>query len=281
MAAELTQTLLPKTVRIIPLPVIIAILAAFIIVVGPVDYFVLGQLRLRRFTWIVFPLVSVAFTVLTMQLAAHYLGTNTHHGIFVLTDLGTDGRALRESRFELTLPPRPQTLLRETQHALVVPMSGIISRNDGPSAPVTLEGQFPARYTYRFPGQQWTPHLRRVTTFSDASDESGVNWKAFAGPRTDLHAGINAIRAKSDCAFTVLEGGQVRIDSPGPLSGRFFAQLTFPSGKGIQSIISQLSPTGAGSFDDLGMLDREDDGMVIIAIRREGRDIHAWRHLFR
>lgn len=280
IGTELTQALLPKTVRVIPLPVIIGILVIFIIVVGPVDYLLLGKLRLRKLTWIVFPLVSVAFTVLTMKLAAHYLGTNTHHGTFVLTDLGADGQALRETRYELILPPRPQTLVRETQHAFTIAVPGSEYDSDIKSEPAVIDGQYPARYAFRFPAQQWTPHLRRVTSLSSASDESRVDWAAFAGSQYDLDFAVSGMRGSSGCTFAVLHRGQVRIDAAEPLSSAFFARITFPQKHTIHPLISQLSPTGGGSFDDLAMLDPEDTRTVVIAMRREGRDIYAWRRLY-
>lgn len=280
IARELIQALLPKTVRIIPLPVIIGILFAFIVVVGPVDYFLLGKLRLRKFTWIVFPLVSIAFTVLTMQLASRYLGTNTHHGTFVLTDLGVDGRPVRESRYELVLPPRPEMIMRETQRAFAVAMPGSDYDRESSAAPAVLDGQYPARYTFRFSARQWTPHLRRVTSLTNASDESRVNWDAFDGSQSDLQRAVSGMGGSSGCAFAVLHAGQVLIDTPGPFSNEFLARITFPQNHTIHPLLSQLSPTGAGSFDDLTLLDRKGARTVVIATRREGSDIYAWRRLY-
>ena len=280
LATELTQILLPKTVRVIPLPMIIAILAAFILVVGPLDYLLLGKLRLRKFTWIVFPLVSVGFTVLTMKLAGHYLGTNTHHGVLILTDLGLDGRTLRQTRFELTLPPRPQTLVRETQHAFVSPMSASDPAHESRTAPPTLDGQFPARYTCFFPGQQWTPHLRRVLSLGGAADDSQVQWSAFAGPQHEFDFAVDGMRGGSGCTFAVVHAGQVRVDRAGPLPSAFLSQITFPAMHLSHPMIARLSPGSAGSFDDLAILDREGPGTVVIAIRQAGADIYAWRKLY-
>ena len=280
LATELTQMLLPRTVRVIPLPMIIAILAAFILVVGPIDYLLLGKLRLRKFTWIVFPLVSVGFTVLTMKLAGHYLGTNTHQGALILTDLGLDGRTLRQTRFELTLPPRPQTLIREAQQAFVSPMSPSDPANESRPAPPTLDGQFPARYTCFFPGQQWTPHLRRVLSLGGSADDSRVQWSGFVGPQHEVDFAVDGMRGASGCTFAVLHAGQVRVDRAGPLPSEFLSQITFPATHVFHPMIARLSPGSTGSFADLAILDREGPGTVVIAIRQAGADIHAWRKLY-
>ncbi|MGH7127823.1 MAG: hypothetical protein ACREIV_04605, partial [Planctomycetaceae bacterium] len=59
--AWLLDRLLPESVAVVPLTTIAIILGLYVVVVGPVDYFVLGWLRLRKLTWIVFPIVTLAF----------------------------------------------------------------------------------------------------------------------------------------------------------------------------------------------------------------------------
>ena len=52
--AEVVQHLMPKTVRLIPFSVLLCVLTAFVLLIGPVDWLVLGFLKRRRYTWILF-----------------------------------------------------------------------------------------------------------------------------------------------------------------------------------------------------------------------------------
>ena len=272
IASELTEALLPKTVRIIPLPVILAILIGFIAAVGPVDFFVLGKLRARRFTWLAFPLVSVGFTVLTMKLAAHYLGTNTHQAALVLTDLGPDGAVIRETRWELVLPAATQELVRDTQHAFAIPAAQ--NRDYGASADrvaiAGFEGQYPARYRLRLPLAQWAPQTIRVSALATGTDDSRVDWSAFPG----------AIGGGSGCAIWISDKGHHGyVGNAGPLSPDFLARITFTPE--WNALFSAPSPGGAGSLDDLCVVEQnEPNRAVVVAVRREGADIHAWRRLY-
>jgi hypothetical protein len=93
---ELSNLLMPGTVRLVPFGWIIAILAGFIIVIGPLDWFVLGRLKMRRYTWVLFPCVSAGVTIFTVWLAGQYMGRHSHRAALTVTDFGRDGQALRE-----------------------------------------------------------------------------------------------------------------------------------------------------------------------------------------
>lgn len=284
LASELTEKLLPKTVRVIPLPVILAILIGFIVAVGPLDYFVLGKLRARKFTWVLFPLVSVGFTVLTMKLAEHYLGTNTHRGAFILTDIGADGRVLRETRCELVLPAKPQTLTRETQHAFAAPLAVQAYSTSGGERlrGAVFEGQYPARYTLRFPLAQWTPQMIRASSAGGGADDSGVNWAAFdpAAVGQQKYAEVaHAMQAASRCSFAFAKGGTSFVGIPGELSAEFLSRLTFTPE--FNPSLTLPSPGTMGPLDDLSVVERSDSHrLVVIATRREGAEIHVWRCIY-
>ena len=272
----ITEALLPKSVRVIPLPLILAILVGFIATVGPVDYFVLGKLRARRFTWVVFPLISVAFTLVTMKLATHFLGTNTHHAALILTDLGADGRALRETRCELILPSRSQELVRDTQRAFAAPVP---HDNERGNPGMEFDGQYPARYAFRAPLTQWKPRIVRVSSFGEGADDSGINWDAFqAGSGTPAEWAAAMSGERSD-SFAFLIRGEHKVSIAGPLQGELLSHLTFTPA--YNTVFARTEPAGIGPLDDLALLEREDaHHAVVIAMRREGSTIHAWRRLY-
>ena len=117
----LRNLLLPQSTRLIPMPVVAAILGAFVLIVGPGDWFVLGWLRRRRWTWLTFPVVAAAFTALTVAAAEHYLGSEDHRSALVITDVGRGGRVLRESRLELLFAARDKEAATELRQTLAVP----------------------------------------------------------------------------------------------------------------------------------------------------------------
>ena len=78
----------------IPLPVVAAILGAFVLLVGPGEWFVLGWLRRRRWTWFTFPLLATAFALIAVRAAEHYLGREDKRAALIVTDVGEEGRIL-------------------------------------------------------------------------------------------------------------------------------------------------------------------------------------------
>jgi hypothetical protein len=106
LGAELMTQLMPRTVRLIPFSAMVGMLALFLLMIGPVDYFLLGFLRRRRFTWVLFPATSLAFLVATVLMANHYLGLRDQRTSLTVVDLGRDGTALRWNRYELVFAAR-------------------------------------------------------------------------------------------------------------------------------------------------------------------------------
>ncbi|MEO8354113.1 MAG: hypothetical protein ABI680_20485, partial [Chthoniobacteraceae bacterium] len=280
IASELNRSVLPATVRVMPLPVIIALLTAFIITVGPLDYFILGRLRLRKFTWVLFPIVSLAFTLLAMELAAHFLGGNTARGHFTVTDLGLEGTVVRETRCEVVLPARSGSEEREVTQAIELPVWD--SDFPSPLGSVTYTGQFPARYRSSFPMAQWKPQLFRRTALGRMADESGIDWAALMQTwPPDSKSEINAQIVRGDLGLIVFRKSDRLIHGTTPLSFELWDHITLAPIAPPFDSFSQLSPTGSASFSDLPLIEKNDpDFGVIIAIRQTGANIHAWRRLF-
>ena len=67
LGAEMVNQLMPRTVRLIPFAALMTHPGLFLLMIGPVDYFVLGWLRRRRYTWILFPATSIAFMIATVR----------------------------------------------------------------------------------------------------------------------------------------------------------------------------------------------------------------------
>ncbi len=275
LVSQLGTTLLPKNVRLIPLSVIVLILVLFVLAVGPADYFLLGLIKQRRLTWVIFPIVSIGFTLFTVYLSSQYLGRRDHRNSLVIVDVARDGRPLRESRYELIFVAKEKPIITKVENALFSPLehqqvqtdpyqrgqSQIVNLSEGRSDVITYDGRIPTQYqTHQFIGQ-WSWQLNRMFTFDSKTDTSKVNWGG----------------AESGSGY----GGQIRIISGGELMPSVILHAICSSDPILSnSPLSRLSPTGGGHLDDLPLLDSTDGNQaLIVVIAREGNEIRVFRRL--
>ncbi|MCK5806099.1 MAG: DUF4229 domain-containing protein [Lentisphaeria bacterium] len=170
---HLVPSLLPRGVSLVPLPMLLALVFGFVVVIGPLDYWLLGKLRRRVLTWIVFPLNCLLFTGVTIALSRHYLGTQDHRHTLEVVDLGRHGEALRRTRLNLLFAVGTRdsvTGLRKSFSTVVTAggLRGVTSlrtpppnRNRDHVVPTQVDGSFPYSYTLIERLEQWTPHLQR------------------------------------------------------------------------------------------------------------------------
>gem|GEM_PF-764817 len=97
----LLERLMPQDVEVVPLPYIGAILVFYLLTIGPVDYFVLGMFKARRFTWITFPLATIGFTLFTVWLSNTYLSSSAERTFVQILDMTSQGEVARSNRLEL------------------------------------------------------------------------------------------------------------------------------------------------------------------------------------
>jgi hypothetical protein len=290
MIHNLTQSLLPKTVRVIPRNVIISLLGAFLFIIGPVDWWLLGKFRARRFTWLLFPVVTAGVTVAMMKLARHYLGRSNQRGALVITDLAPDGRVARETRLEVLLPAERGSFTFEGKRSFCVPVQqNRTATGDRFTAGVSFHGNFPYSYTLTRPVQQWSPIITRQTRIGGGEDDSRVKWHEFhpehLRPELVRSAGrLSAARALSgdsgcNMAFTVASG-IVTVD-PQLVEHNLLQALTIIGSNDRSYLFSPLSPSGSDTLYDLACLESDEyQSTIVIATRREGPDLHVWRRLY-
>jgi hypothetical protein len=167
----LYQVLMPKDVQMVPLGLIALILAAYVVAIGPIDYFLLGLLRMRRFTWILFPVVTIAFAGFTLWLSRWYLGTNDSRQGIEICDVVKGGTTARRTRIELVFFSRERDLGTEIQNgafsqvgvgATEFPRMAFSATNDMSGANrATYVGRIPGRYVVEQSVPQWTPIVNR------------------------------------------------------------------------------------------------------------------------
>ena len=183
LVAACQLALMPDDIRMVPFGIITAILAGYVLAIGPVDYFVLGWLGLRKYTWIVFPLFTLAFTFLMVGVAHHYLATSETGRSLIVTDLVSEGHPVRSTEVRLHYAGSRRELLVENTNMFRVPIAlsveqafdprlsastggstGEIRQNLSPI--VNYIGRFPHEFSTSQVLEQWSPTLMRSLTLS-------------------------------------------------------------------------------------------------------------------
>lgn len=210
--AELVKQLMPRTVRLIPFPALLCTLGLFLLMIGPADYFLLGWLRRRRYTWVLFPLMSIVFTVGTVMMANHFLGLRDQRRSLIVVDVDKDGTPVRSNRYELVFAARDKQSVNEMKDALWaplksdapldmngIPMGGAFNPRTGvpinpedEAAPPWYEGTIPAHFRTTKPLRQWRPELNRVLSFDVTPAPVLLNWSAIE----EAWPNLRDIRAK-------------------------------------------------------------------------------------
>ncbi|MFN9718538.1 MAG: hypothetical protein ACK58L_07585, partial [Planctomycetota bacterium] len=160
--------LLPDDIEMVPTWVFGLILTAYVLTIGPVDYFVLGRFRLRKLTWILFPVVTLFYTAFTVFVAWAYMASDDTGGTLTITDLGTQGRPLRQTTLETFYFGSSLSVERDLRNSLIV--QGEQIRGDhafaDPNAeppkipfhsPPACEGNSPQNYRFTQSVEQWSP----------------------------------------------------------------------------------------------------------------------------
>ncbi|MCA9063885.1 MAG: hypothetical protein KDA96_12525, partial [Planctomycetaceae bacterium] len=180
------SNLLPREVEMVPMWVISLILLAYVLTIGPVDYFVLGWLRLRKFTWVAFPVVTAVFTWITMSVADSYMQATDNGGSIVITDLVGDGEVVRQSRVDMLFYGDRVEARREHQQSFYVPVGGTATLDHWGQSQVDRGGRedimqfvgtFPNTYESLRVMHKWSPVMLRSLTLEPSEFEvPAISW---------------------------------------------------------------------------------------------------------
>ncbi len=279
------QPLLPLSTRLIAPGTIALILGGFLLVVGPLDWFALGALRRRRWTWIVFPLAAASCAGLVIEVAGRSLGREDHRSALVITDVGPGGRVLRASRIELLLTARNRDTQTEFRHAFAIPAvlgTGRFNQrgDEGNSAPVSFSGQMPSRHTMRQQLRQWTPQFNRVTSLeATGAPDPAIPWAEIETTLTaggDRQAKLRALSNRQPGLTPYLLHGEETPEITG------LAELCRGPKSGLAGFFSHSSPDASADAGDLPLLDPGDPHEWLLVISQTTPDgVHLYRRLFR
>lgn len=300
---QLCRTILmPADVRMVPTSVIVGLLVAYVLAIGPVDYFVLGWLRIRKYTWVLFPLVTLVFTLLMVAVAHDYLGSNETGGRFTVTDVVDSGRPVRSSAVDLQFVGTRRDSATTIQGGLISSVK---------SEQLSITGRFPHEYTANRKLEQWSPEIIRTLTLSpDPIPDLSFDWtdvglittqegrqrlrKALASHH-DIRC-VSAAVMHGTARHAVLGGVPQFNQNPEYLqlqSCDYVNQLR-PVGvqqamaagsraplQGMFRYVSQVSPGGAAHMEDIPLLDHSNPDQWLLLILLESDDeYHLIRKLY-
>ncbi|MGD1000613.1 MAG: hypothetical protein ABSA67_07930 [Candidatus Brocadiia bacterium] len=190
---SLAQILMPRSVRLIPLGLIALMLCGFLAVIGPLDYFLLGALKRRKYTWVLLPAACFGFTIAMVALSSHFMGRLDQRTALVICDVGKGGRVLRTNRCELIFAARQAT--RETR--LANALFGDLTHNPSFSESaagynyrspasgtedgwhiLTYRGSVPSAYSVTQEVLQWRPQLNRACSIEAGKSVADFHWDA-------------------------------------------------------------------------------------------------------
>jgi hypothetical protein len=198
---QLVSRLLPQGLRFVPMSLVGLILVVYVLLIGPGDWFILGAIRRRKWTWFTFPAVTITLTLATVWLAEWYMQVSDNRRAVTFHDVGLDGRTIRRNRFEVLFLGSEREVRTELSREIFSPMSlqrfseaigyrypGQMQEDDSKRLRAGV-----ARYTGRIPTSygvaqfitQWTPQLNRRFAIP-AGEKPGVefDWNAFADSNT-------------------------------------------------------------------------------------------------
>ena len=150
--------LLPKTTKMIPIWLLLIIMGSLIIIIGPIDYIVLGKLKCRRLTWIFFPIISIIFSVGIIFIANSYMGSIDHCSSVSVLDEGRNGNVYRTTQFMITFNGSSKETTYQNRGCF------FSNQNDQWNL-LKFSGSLFSNYNVSFKTKQWIPQISRINSY--------------------------------------------------------------------------------------------------------------------
>ncbi len=306
---QLIDMLWPERVEVIPFSIIVLIFGVFVLAIGPGDWWLLGKLRARRFTWLLFPTVAISCTWFTVWMSRQYLGGNDQAQHLQVIDLTTDGKTLRRNHFDLLFTGSSKTVAVDERDALWTSLGSQSSDSynqsryqrsgrgfnnyDSSGENVTVPlytGNLPGQYRVEQGVAQWTPVLRRELSFSpislpwtlptanitraeDVATATAV-WRDAAGPLSAvfvLRSGKISEKFGDESILQRRGHQHYGFEDHNDTDHHWILPLCSHPTNGWFALSSTMSPAGGATYDDLALCDPSDPNqfLVVFAARRD------------
>ena len=328
LAAACESALMPQGVQMVPSYIIALLLIAYVITIGPIDYFVLGFFRIRKYTWLLFPVVTAGFTVLTVYIAHSYMASSDTGGRMTVVDL-TDIGPVRQTDIQMHFYGSQTNMQQESVNSFLVP--GQLTQSTDPFAAnatqhslnrnIHYSGRFPQTFQTTQSMRQWEPQLNRSMTFAPKADGiPDIPWDdtslvTTTEGRQRLKTVLRQFESNDQQVDAVVLNGTSRMPIFG-VTGFMFSRTNLDLGRNwvnmdmwqrrsqippqnaiasvgllessartgtrdYFSIVSQLSPQGSASMEDLPILDPTDPKQWLLIVAAK-KDMHTtvYRRLY-
>ncbi|MEM7396231.1 MAG: hypothetical protein AAF492_28175, partial [Verrucomicrobiota bacterium] len=301
--ADLIRTMLPHNVQLIPTSLVFFLLLIFVAIIGPFDYIVLGRLKLRRLTWVLFPAVCIVFTLITVNMSSYFLGTKDHARSLNIFDMGSQGDVLRQTQLDLIFPAKRKTMHRKVSKRLFTKVSDVQFQHQytmggqkfsGDETP-KIQGRMPGQFEFDYQLQQWKPVLFKFLGIPGAENlDTSFPWKVPAAHEVDsryfdsdkLKSRFRELNKNFIGDVYVLHKNNIHrhkdYNRYEEIVPRHIVQdLSAHHLNGFFSVVSQTSPSGGETFEDLTIMDRTSkDAWLLVLVNRQGDAIDIYRYLY-
>lgn len=190
---QLVNAIVPSNLHIIPLSLIAFVLFLYVLAIGPGDYFILGRLNLRKWTWVTFPVTTLLFAGGALWMAEWYMNTGDARRSAYIVDIGIEGRPERVNQFEMLFNSRQKVtetpLSRSLFTSLDHQMYGTGSyqqynqrqagMGSGFVGPAELYGRLPGHFVARQHTPKWVPQLNRIFSLNTDPFAVKLDWQRF------------------------------------------------------------------------------------------------------
>lgn len=308
---QLPTSLLPDSVETVPLPIVMAVLGLFLLVIAPGDWFLFGWLKKRMLTWVFFPAMCLLFTGVMVFLANQYIGQEDYRTAIRFIDWGSADRVSRVTDVETLFSSTAEPVVTKLSDQLfaAVDTNGTIdwqasaaSENqplgyinmtrldEGLDAPTpTMTGRPTTQYSVRLPIGKWTPTVSRLTSFGTEPEElPPVDWLTVnaSDVQSDPEGTVVKLREANPEAAVVIVRGERQtkprvVDERTGDFTRLAIEASIQKAEGFFSVVSALSPNGHGSLEDVAVLDttNSEDALILIVFGRQN-DVIVHRRMF-
>ena len=280
-SAQRIQALLePRGFSGLPWWLLVAICAVFIVLIGPADWLILGRLKRRRWTWVVFPVVALAITSATVATSQVWLGSHDRLRRLEVVTLDRDGKPLRRDRFELHLaghdqdvaiPCHDETFI-DTTNSVDETRSYYSSRKEIVAHPVIPHsGAFPDDFSALIHLPQWSPvllHRMDLGTSIEAASLPTWTWPTDPGDPAAWAAAIPgpaavqvwdaSRRCLREGPPGILSDAELRAEQPGNEVMNHLPLESIPShifvdlqGWDFRALVAGTAPSGGLDLADL------------------------------
>ncbi len=294
------SVLMPRDMRFVRIGQLALVLAILVLLVGPVDYFLLKRLKLQRYTWFTVPIYVALATVAIVMLANRAMGRHDRRGRLCILDTDAAGVPVRQNDVHLVIPSRHGKMREHIQRALVAPVRIGNNRGaviaDGDAAGHQVVGRYPHDFESAFPVAQWKPTAWRTMTFRPTVT---FPWKLPQLEDDDVWSGkgaqaywkrFEALNELEPRGAYMLTAGAMHMlrektwETPmglGDQRPRRLTILTEAPRIGYFAVVSAVSPACDVAEEDLYMYDITDpDQAILVLVWQKGDTVFTSRTPF-